>query len=81
MLSFITKFFQTTPDALAKELDSANNVFNKAIERLKRIKLKSTMKRIKNTNKINKYQIENDKLECFNSKVDSQINRYKSFLG
>lgn len=80
MLLFITKFFKTTPDSLVKELDSANNVFNKAIERLKKIKLKATTRMVKNNNRINRYKSENDKLEYFNSRVDSQIGRYKSLV-
>lgn len=80
MLLFITKFFKTTPDSLVKELDSANNVFNKAIERLKKIKLKATTRMVKNNNRINRYKSENDKLEYFNSRVDSQIGKYRDFV-
>ena len=80
MLLFITKFFKTTPDSLVKELDSANNVFNKAIKKLKEIKLKATTRMIKNNNKISRYKSENDKLEYFNSQVDSQIGRYRGFV-
>lgn len=80
MLLFITKFFKTTPDSLVKELDSANNVFNKAIERLKKIKLKATTRMVKNNNRINRFKSENDKLEYFNSRVDSQIGKYRDFV-
>lgn len=80
MLLFITKFFKTTPDSLVKELDSANNVFNKAIERLKKIKLKATTRMVKNNNRINRFKSENDKLEYFNSRVDSQIEKYRDFV-
>ena len=80
MLLFITKFFKTTPNSLVKELDSANNVFNKAIERLKKIKLKATTRMVKNNNRINRFKSENDKLEYFNSRVDSQIEKYRDFV-